>query len=44
MIAPTGRITKAMAIETNAATVPPTGPSGSKNSGPTKNAAKYAKT
>jgi len=35
---------KATAMVENAASVPPNWPSGSKNSGPTKNAEKYAKT
>ncbi len=41
-IAPIGRTTKAIAIDRNAVRVAPNVPSGSKNRGPTKNAAKYA--
>lgn len=38
--APTGRITKETAMVEKEARVAPAGPSGSKNSGPTKNAEK----
>lgn len=40
--APTGRITNETAIVLKEASVAPAAPSGSKNSGPTKNAEKYA--
>ena len=42
--APIGRTMNAMAIVEKAASCPPNSPSGSKNSGPMKNAEKYAKT